>query len=170
LKNESREGWARVKISLVAAMAENRVIGRGMDIPWDLQDDRRRFRELTWGRPVIMGRKTFETLERPLPGRVNIVLTRKRDVAPEGYLVAHDPEGALKLAGGADEVFICGGGEIYREFLHLADRIYLTVVQVSSEGDVLFPGIPPGFVVVEREFVPEPIPHIFLVYERTMDR
>ncbi len=157
-------------ISLIVAMAENRVIGRGPAIPWDLPDDRRRFREATWGRPVIMGRKTFETLERPLAGRLNIVLTRSSDCKPAGCLVARDPEEALRLAQGADEVFVCGGGEVYREFMPRADRIRLTLVHRDFDGDVLFPEIPPEFTVVEKEFVPDTIPHTFLVYERTSGR
>lgn len=153
-------------IALIAAMAENRVIGRGPVIPWDLPDDRKRFREITWGRPVIMGRKTFETLEKPLPGRLNIVLTRRGDYKPSGCRVARDPKQALALAGDAEEVFICGGAEIYREFMPLADRIHLTVIHRDCDGDVRFPELPPDFTVIDREFVPEPIPHTFFVYER----
>lgn len=153
-------------ISLIVAMAENRVIGRGTEIPWDLPDDRRRFREVTWGRPVIMGRKTFETLDAPLPGRLNIVLTRSSDYKPTGCQVASDPEQALVLAGDADEVFICGGEEIYRLFMPLADRIHLTLIHRDYDGDVLFPEMPPDFTEVSREFVPEPIPHTFFVYEQ----
>lgn len=153
-------------ISLIAAIAENRVIGRGPVIPWDLPDDRRRFRELTWGRPVIMGRKTFETLEMPLPGRLNIVLTRNKEYKPAGCLAARDQKEALALAGDADEVFVCGGEEVYRLFMPLADRIHLTLIHREFEGDVLFPEIPPDFTVTDREFVPEPIPHTFFVYER----
>jgi dihydrofolate reductase len=156
----------RMKISIIVAMAENRVIGDGPEIPWDLPDDRRRFREITWGRPVIMGRKTFETLGRPLPGRMNIVLTKRTDFKPAGCLVAHDLEAALRLAERAEEVFICGGGEVYRQAMPLADRICLTVIHKDYEGDVLFPELAPDFTVIEREFVPEPIPHTFLVYER----
>lgn len=156
----------RMKISIIVAVAENRVIGNGPDIPWDLPDDRRRFREITWGRPVIMGRRTFETLTGPLPGRMNIVLTRDSGYRRDGCLVVHDPEEALRLAGDADEVFICGGGDVYREFLPRADRIHLTVVHRDYGGDVLFPEIPNDFTVTEREFVREPIPHTFLIYER----
>jgi len=166
LKHESRDELVRMTISLIAAMAENRVIGSGGNIPWDLPDDRRRFRDITWGHPVIMGRKTFETLNRPLPGRSTIVLTRKAGFSPEGCLVAHDPESALKLAEGAAEVFICGGEEVYREFLPLASRVYLTVVHRDFDGDVLFPELPSGFCVIGREFVPEPMPHTFLLYEK----
>jgi len=156
-------------IALIAAMAENRVIGSGQNIPWDLPDDRKRFREITWGHPVIMGRKTFETLAGPLPGRSTIVLTRNLDFRPGGCLVAHTPDGALALAEGAAEIFICGGEEIYRDFMPLAARIYLTVVHRDYGGDTFFPEIPPEFIVVAREFVPESIPHTFLVYERKRD-
>lgn len=159
----------RMKISIIVAVAENRVIGNGPDIPWDLPDDRRRFREITWGRPVIMGRRTFETLTGPLPGRMNIVLTRDSGYRRDGCLVVHDPEEALRLAGDADEVFICGGGDVYREFLPRADRIYLTIIHKDYEGDVLFPEVPPDFTVIEREFVPAPIPHTFLVYGRVRE-
>ncbi|MRR06329.1 MAG: dihydrofolate reductase [Deltaproteobacteria bacterium] len=155
-----------MKISLIAAMAENRVIGRGPDIPWDLPDDRRRFRELTWGHPVVMGRKTFETLDGPLPGRENIVLTRDRGYRAKGCLVAHERDEVLAVAGAAEELFICGGGEVYREFLPLADKIYLTVLHREVTGDVLFPEIPGDFVVTGKETVAEPVPHSFFVYEK----
>ena len=157
-------------ISLIAAMAHNRVIGKGAVIPWDLPDDRRRFRELTWGRPVIMGRKTFETLGRPLPGRTTIILTRNAGYKPEGCLVAHDLEAALRLAENAEEVFVCGGEEVYRAFLPLADRIYLTVIHRDFDGDVLFPEIPSEFALTDKAFVPEPVPHTFMAYRRRLDR
>jgi dihydrofolate reductase len=153
-------------ISLIAAMAENRVIGKGRSIPWDLPDDRKRFREITWGHPVIMGRKTFESLGVPLPGRKNIVLTRDRNYRPDGCLTAHDLESALEQATGEEEVFICGGSGVYRETMDMAHRIYLTVIHRMIDGDVLFPEISADFAEVGREFVPEPIPHTFLVYRR----
>jgi dihydrofolate reductase len=157
-----------MKISLIAAMAENRVIGRGATIPWDLPDDRRYFREHTWGHPIVMGRKTFETLDGPLPGRLNIVLTRDRGYRAEGCLVVHERDEVLAVASDAEEIFICGGGEVYREFLPLADRIYLTVLHQELEGNVLFPEIPGEFVVVSRETVAEPLPHSFIVYEKKL--
>jgi dihydrofolate reductase len=159
-------GVGHMKISLIAAMAENRVIGRGAEIPWDLPDDRRRFREITWGQPVVMGRKTFETLGGPLPGRKNIILTRDCNFQAEGCLVVHERDEVLAVAGDAEELFICGGGEVYREFLPLADRIYLTVLHQDVEGDVLFPEIPDDFVMTEREQVFEPVPHTFFVFEK----
>ncbi|MRR54375.1 MAG: dihydrofolate reductase [Deltaproteobacteria bacterium] len=153
-------------ISLIAAMAENRVIGRGTAIPWDLPDDRRRFRELTWGQPIVMGRKTFETLAGPLPGRLNIILTRDRTFRAAGCLVVHEREEVLAAAGDAEELFICGGGEVYREFLPLAERIYLTVLHQEREGEVLFPEIPGDFAVVSRKTVAEPLPHSYIIYEK----
>jgi len=155
------------KVCFIAAMAENRVIGRHGGIPWDLPEDRRRFRELTWGHPVIMGRKTFESIGHPLPGRENIVLTRQRGYRPEGCLVAHDLESALEACPGSGEIFICGGAEIFREALPRADRIYLTIVHIETEGDTYFPDVPPGeFVEIERRTVSDSLPCEFVIYER----
>ncbi len=154
-------------ISLIAAMAENRVIGRKGSIPWDLPEDRRRFRELTWGHPVVMGRRTFESIGRPLPGRLNIVLTRQEGYSAPGCLVAHTFPSALEATGEADEIFICGGGELYREALSRASRIYLTIVRGAFEGDALFPEIPAGeFREVERWEVEDALPSEFVVYAR----
>lgn len=137
-------------ISLIAAMAENRVIGKNNTIPWDLPADRQRFRSLTMGHPVIMGRKTYESIGFPLEGRTNIVITRQKNFQAKGCLIAHDLRSALDLAGNADEVFICGGGDLYRQALPLANRIYLTIIHRDQEGDVFFPHIPVGFTEVER--------------------
>jgi dihydrofolate reductase len=147
-------------------MAENRVIGRGAEIPWDLPADRKHFQECTWGHPIVMGRKTFETLGGPLPGRLNIILTRDRTYRAEGCRVVHGRDEVLVAAGDAAELFVCGGGEVYREFLPLAERIYLTVLHQELEGDVLFPEIPGDFVVVSRKTVADPLPHSFLVYQK----
>jgi dihydrofolate reductase len=155
-----------VKISLIAAMAENRVIGRGLTMPWQLPEDLRRFRAITWGQTLIMGRKTFESLGGPLPGRTTIVLTRNPDFQPSGCLVARSPEAALGLAGSGTEVFICGGGEIYRQFLTMADRIYLTVIHRKIAGDVFFPEIPDDFLLCSAETVSGPEPHTYRVYEK----
>lgn len=137
-------------ISLIAAMAENRVIGREGAIPWDLPEDRRWFRELTMGHPVIMGRKTFEAIGRPLPGRLNIVLTRRPEFRAGGCLVLNDLRSAFEACKGCVEVFICGGGELYRDALPFAERVYLTVVHGTYPGDVFFPPVPAD-EFVERE-------------------
>jgi len=139
-----------MKISIIAAMAENRVIGRKGTIPWNIPADRRRFRELTMGHPLIMGRKTFESIGRPLPGRANIVLSRQRDFRAKGCIVAASLDDALLACADAEQIFICGGVELYREALPLADYIYLTVVHMECEGDAFFPPIPGEFVEVER--------------------
>jgi len=154
-------------ISLIAAMAENRVIGRNGKIPWDLPVDRRRFRSLTMGHPVIMGRKTFKAIGHPLPGRKNIVLTRQTRFRAEGCVVAHDLRMALDACDGSDEVFICGGGEIYREALPYADRVYLTLVHADVAGEVGFPPLPPGeFRETGRTSAEGVPPCTFLVLER----
>ena len=126
-------------ISIIAAMAENRVIGHNGIIPWEIPEDRRRFRELTMGHPVIMGRKTFEAIGRPLPGRQNIILTRRPGFRIEGCLVVNDLRSALEACTGSAEVFICGGSELYREALPFAERIYLTIIHATFQGDVFFP-------------------------------
>ena len=131
-------------ISLVAAMADNRVIGCSGTIPWDLPEDRRRFRDLTMGHPVLMGRRTFASIGHPLPGRRTIVLTRQGDFRAEGCDVAHDLGSALSICEGHEEIFIAGGEELYREALPYAQRIYLTIVHQDCAGDVSFPSLPAG--------------------------
>ncbi len=126
-------------LTLIVAMSENRVIGRDGDLPWRLPADLKRFKALTTGHHVIMGRRTFETLPHPLPNRVNIVVTRQPDYAPEGVLVASDLDAALHLAADDSNPFILGGGEIYRVTLPRADRIELTVVHATIDGDTFFP-------------------------------
>jgi dihydrofolate reductase len=153
-------------ISIIAAMADNRVIGRGGAIPWDIPADRRRFRELTMGHPVIMGRKTFESIGRPLPGRTNIVLSRKPDFRAEGCIVANSLEDALRACCGAEDVFICGGEELYRQALPMADRIFLTVVHHPCSGDAYFPPLPADYVETERSECAEGEPCTFIVYGR----
>ncbi len=154
-------------ISLIAAMAENRVIGRNNVIPWRLPADMQRFRAITMGHPVIMGRKTYESIGRPLPGRKTVLITRQRNYRAAGCVVVHSLREALAECEGEAEVFICGGGDIYREALPLASRIYLTVIHQQVPGDTLFPEIPCDFAVVERqELAEEAIPYTFLRYER----
>jgi dihydrofolate reductase len=156
-----------MSISLIAAMAENRVIGRAGALPWDLPADRRRFRELTWGHPVIMGRKTFEAIGRPLAGRQNMVLTRRQGYSAEGCLTFGGLPAALEACAGSSEVFIIGGGELYREALPLAQRLYLTIVHVVPDGDTLFPEISADeFKEVERCRVEDRLPCDFVIYER----
>ena len=136
------------RVSLVAALARNRVIGADNRLPWHLPEDLRRFRRLTLGAPVIMGRRTHESiLERagkPLPGRRNIVVTRRPDARWDGCEVAHSLQAALAAAGDAPEAFVIGGAELYAAALPLADRMYLTLIDAEYEGDARFPAFDPA--------------------------
>ncbi|MEH6402554.1 MAG: dihydrofolate reductase [Sneathiella sp.] len=131
-------------ISAVLAVSENDVIGSENALPWRLSNDLKQFKKNTLGKPMIMGRKTFESLPGLLPGRTSIILTRDKSYAIEGALIAHTPEDALKLARkdavqrNIEEITIVGGGEIYRQFLALTDRFYLTRVHTEIEGDTHF--------------------------------
>ncbi len=126
-------------VSLIVAMAQNGVIGRDNALPWKLSEDLKRFKAATLGKPILMGRKTFESIGRALPGRVNLVLTRDRDWSADGVLVVHSVEQALRAAQGAEEVVAIGGAEIYRLVLPFARRIYMTHVHADVPGDTFFP-------------------------------
>ena len=128
-------------ISLVVAASKNNVIGRNGGLPWHLPDDLRHFKRLTTGKPVVMGRRTFESIGRPLPDRRNIVMTRDPDYAAEGCNAVSSVDEALDLVADADEVMVIGGGQVYRDFLPSADRLYLTRVQAEVDGDTYFPEI-----------------------------
>ncbi len=132
-------------LSLIAAMTENRVIGHNNQLPWHMPADLKRFKELTSGHAVIMGRKTFDSIHRKaLPNRRNIVVTRQNDLPAHGAEIAHDLDEAIRMATSSDkgaEVFILGGSEIFRLAMMKADRIYLTVIHATIEGDSFFPPI-----------------------------
>ncbi len=131
-----------MRISMIAAMSQNRVIGRDGGLPWHLPADLKFFKRMTLGKPVIMGRRTCQSLPEPLPGRKNIVLSRDPSFRPQGFHVVADPESALSAAEPAEEVFICGGEAVYAAFLDHAGRIYLTLVEAEVEGDARFPELP----------------------------
>jgi dihydrofolate reductase len=134
-------------VALVVAMAENRAIGRGGDLPWHLRSDMRYFRKITMGKPIVMGRLTFASLGRALDGRVNIVLTRNAAFEAPGAVMAYNLEEALDVArraaakAGVDEIMIIGGEDVFREVLPLASRIYLTEVHAAPEADTWFPDL-----------------------------
>jgi dihydrofolate reductase len=127
-----------MSVILVAAVGSNGVIGRDNDLPWRIREDLQRFKALTLGHTLVMGRKTYDSIGRPLPGRRTVVVTRQLDWAVDGVEVAHDLDLALKLADGND-IYVAGGGEIYRQALPYADRLELTEVAQSPAGDVTFP-------------------------------
>ena len=128
-----------MRLALIAAMGRNHVIGTDTGLPWHLPRDLKHFRKLTLGKPIILGRTTFDQIGRPLPDRPNIVLTRNPTFAAAGVTVARSADEALAAAGGADEAVVIGGGEEYREFLPRADRLYLTVVDGEFAGNTVFP-------------------------------
>lgn len=126
-------------ISLIAAMSRNRVIGKNNTLPWNLPEDMKRFREITSGKPVVMGRKTFESIGKPLPKRTNIIITRDKNYKQDGCIVVHSADDSLKAAKGSEEIMIIGGEQIFREFLPRADKMYLTFIDEDFEGDAYFP-------------------------------
>lgn len=137
-------------VTLVAAVARNGVIGRDGDLPWHLPEDLRRFKELTMGGTLVMGRKTYESIGRPLPGRRTVVVTRQPDWSQPGVETASSVEEALEIAGDGD-VFVVGGAEIYRRALELVDALELTEIDADYEGDTFFPDLPPTWRCTRRE-------------------
>jgi dihydrofolate reductase len=161
-----------VTLSLIAAVARNGVIGREGRLPWRLPEDLAYFKRVTMGRPVVMGRMTFQAIGKPLAGRRNIVLSRNASFQAEGCEVAHSIPEALDAAGADEpEIFVIGGASVYALFFPLARRLYITHVDAEVAGDTTFPGIEerewravrsePGFVDDAN-----PLPHRFVVYER----
>jgi len=166
-----------MNILIVAAIAENRVIGRGNTLPWRLKSDLQHFRALTMDKPVVMGRKTYLSIGRPLPGRTTIVVSRDREFAGPGIIVAPDLEAALAAARGdalrrsADFIIIAGGADLYRQGLPLAARLAVTHVHKRVEGDANFPLIDPQIwrEVAREEHTPgaeDDAPFAFVTYQR----
>jgi dihydrofolate reductase len=126
-------------LSLIVAIAKNNVIGINNTLPWHLPEDLKRFRALTTGHHIIMGRKTYESLGRLLPGRTTVIVTRNKHYKLEGALIAHSLEDALVLCQNDDEAFVIGGAELYQAGLKLADKLYVTEVDLTVDGDAFFP-------------------------------
>jgi dihydrofolate reductase len=137
-------------LALIAAVARNGAIGAGGALPWRLSSDLQRFKALTMGKPLIIGRKTFQSIDRPLPGRAIVVVTRDEGFAAEGVEVVRDIDAALLLAetraraAGVDEIIVAGGGEIYAQTIARAGRLYVTEVDLAPQGDAFFPPIDPA--------------------------
>ena len=158
-------------ISLIVAMTEDRVIGREGQVPWHLSTDLQRFKRLTMGHHMIMGRKTWETFASALPGRTSIVLSRQPDLQLSGATVVHDLESALKLAAGDEEVFVIGGAQIYELAIPHANRLYLSLVHADVEGDTFFPRYDEmQWQIIEQSYHSagerDDFPHSFVVKER----
>ncbi len=159
-------------VSHIAAIAKNKVIGVEGDLPWDLPEDMKFFREKTSGHIIVMGRKTFESFPKPLKNRLHIVITRQQGYqAPEGVEVFSSIDEALKFCEGqtsrwGDEVFIIGGGEIYKQTLDRADQLYLTLIDKEFEGDAKYPDYEENFILSDRDERFEPLPYSFCLFTK----
>jgi dihydrofolate reductase len=155
-------------ISLIAALSENRVIGREQGLPWHIPTDLKRFRKITSGHPVVMGRKTFDSVGKPLPNRINVVISRNLNLQIAGVQVVASLDDALRLFENTDEeVFVLGGGEIFNQAIGRADRLYLTKIHRAFDGDTYFPEFDlKEFELTFDEFHEEAVPFSFLDYKR----
>ena len=160
-------------LSLIVAMSQNRVIGKDNRLPWHLSEDLQHFKQITMGHPIVMGRKTFESIGKPLPGRENIVLTRDKNFTTMGVTVLHDVEKFLLWSKAqTQEVFVIGGAEIFKQVLPHAQKIYLTSIEKDFDGDAFFPVIDlkKDFSVVEKTAVmfsqQDNLPFRFIMLER----
>ena len=160
-------------LSHIVAASENNIIGVNNGLPWKLSNDFKYFKNKTWAMPVIMGRNTFESMEKDLPGRINIVVTTRTDWHPKGAFICHTVDDAISKAkeSEAKEIFIIGGGEIFKETINMVDRIYLTRVHTTVEGDTSYPEIDKSlWKLVSAEDHPADnknnYPYTFEVWER----
>ena len=160
-------------LSLLVAAAENNVIGKDNQLPWHLPNDLRYFKNQTWGMPILMGRKTFESIGKPLPGRKNIVITRNTDWQSDGAEVVHSLEEAIRLAEaeGVKEIFVIGGAEIFNDAFEKAQKLYLTRVHENIEGDTYLKGMnKEDWQLIKNRFCPadekNAYDHSFQVWER----
>jgi dihydrofolate reductase len=160
-----------MKISQIAARSKNGVIGNENDIPWRIPGEQKRFKDLTLGHTVIMGRKTYESIGKPLPKRKTIIVSRDPHYKVVGCVVVHSIEEALKLTEAEEEVFIGGGESIYRASLPYTDRIYLTEIDFEVNGDTRFPDLPSAeFKEIERQLIPGEPAYSYLTLERVFGR
>ena len=173
-------GTPRLPLALIAAVARNGVIGADNRLPWSLPSDLRHFRALTMGKPVLMGRRTYDSIGRPLPGRFVVVVSRDAGFAPEGVRVARSLAAALDLGQtvggehGAGEVLVAGGGTLYAALIGIADRLYITAVDTAPDGDIRFPAIDPSRWLETGRVAGTPGPRddaafAFLTFERLAD-
>jgi dihydrofolate reductase len=157
-------------LSMIVAMSENRVIGVENRLPWHIPEDLKRFKQITKGHPIIMGRKTYESIGKPLPGRTNIVITRNKDYRAEGIISCSSLEDALDWATkapGSDEIFVIGGAEIFKSCLANADRIYLTLVKWPFDGDTYLPPFDEeAFKIIQEEELSKNPQAILKIFER----
>jgi len=159
------------KISIIVAMAKNRTIGVNNTLPWRCPEDLKRFKALTMGHHMIMGRKTFDSIGKPLPGRTTVVVTRDKTLKIDGCLIAHSLQDAIKACANESEIFIVGGADIYAQSLHLADALFITEIQQEVAGDAHFPEFDSkDWQETAREVrsqeTPQPLNYHFVTYRR----
>ncbi len=155
-------------ISIIAAVSENRVIGNGSEIPWHIPGEQKRFKELTTGNTIIMGRKTYDSIGKALPDRTTIVMSRDKNLTLPDCTVVNSLEEALDLTSKEPEIFIAGGAEIYQLFMPLTTTIYLTIVKIKVHGNKYFPKIGADFVAVYSEEKNGTIPYVYKTLKRNI--
>ncbi|TXT27246.1 MAG: dihydrofolate reductase [Gallionellaceae bacterium] len=161
-----------MRLTIIAALAQNRTIGSNNTLPWRIPEDLKHFKALTMGHPIIMGRKTFDSIGKPLPGRTTVVVTRNRELSvPAGCLVTHSLEEAIAACAGEREAFVVGGAELYAQALPLADTLYLTEIRKEVDGDAHFPEFDrSAWQEIARErcsqVEPQALEYHFVVYRR----
>ena len=159
------------QLAIIVAMAQNRTIGINNTLPWRIPEDLRHFKALTMGHHMIMGRKTFDSIGKPLPGRTTVVVTRDRNLKIEGCIVAHSLQEAIAACAGDKKFFVVGGAELYRQAMALVDTLYITEIQQSVEGDAHFPEFNcDAWQEMSREIrhqeTPQPLEYHFVIYRR----
>jgi dihydrofolate reductase len=159
------------KLSLIVAMAKNCTIGVNNTLPWRCPEDLKHFKTLTMGHHMIMGRKTFDSIGKPLPGRTTVVVTRNTDLSIAGCLIAHSLNEAIEACAGDEEIFIVGGAELYRQAVPVVDMLYITEIQQDVEGDAHFPEFDKSaWQEISREVrsqdTPQPLEYHFVTYRR----
>lgn len=162
-----------MRISAICAMSENRVIGKNNQLPWHLPADLARFKKITWGHPILMGRKTHESIGRPLPGRSNVIITRNKEYKASGCIIVHSIQQAFEATKESDEIFIIGGALLYQETLPFIQRLYITQIHQQIEGDAFFPELKKEeWQEVERvdydADINEPYSYSFIVLDRAL--
>ncbi len=161
-----------MRLSIIAAMAKNRAIGINNTLPWRCPEDLKHFKALTMGHHMIMGRKTFDSIGKPLPGRTTVIVTRNQSLRAEGCVVAHSLEEAIAACSTDEEAFVVGGAELYAQALPLANTLYLTEIRQDVPGDAFFPDFDKGAWEeiarsVHSQSEPQPLEYHFVTYRRS---
>jgi len=159
------------RLSILVAMARNRTIGANNTLPWRCPEDLKHFKAITMGHHIVMGRNTFDSIGKPLPGRITVVVTRNRELSIEDCIIAHSLQEAIAASAGDEEIFIVGGAEVYAQALPLADKLYITEIQMDVAGDAHFPELDKNQWLEtsrerRRQETPQPLEYHFVIYRR----